>query len=54
MRETCIQELQSELSLPDVLRDGERVRQIKLQLEQEQEATKSLYEHWEEATEKNW
>ncbi len=53
-RETTIQELQRELSLPHVVRDGERVRQIKLQLEEEQAATKSLYEHWEEATEKNW
>ncbi len=53
-RETTIEELQRELSLPHVVRDGERVRQIKLQLEEEQAATKSLYEHWEEATEKNW
>jgi len=53
-REATIEELQRELSLPHVVRDGERVRQIKLQLEQEQTATKNLYEHWEEATERNW
>ncbi len=53
-RETCIEALQNELTEPSVLRDGERVRQIKSQIEQEQAAVKSLYEHWEEATELNW
>ena len=53
-RETCIEELQRQLAEPDVLRDGERVRQIKLQIDQEQAAIKTLYEHWEEASELNW
>jgi ATP-binding cassette subfamily F protein 3 len=53
-RETCIEAWQSELMQPDVLRDGERVREIKLQIEQEQAVVKGLYEHWEEATELNW
>ena len=53
-RETRIQERQNELTDPDVLRNGERVRAIKLQIQQEQEALKTLYEHWEEATELNW
>ena len=53
-RETCIESLQSELAEPSVLRDGERVRQIILQIEREQAALKSLYEHWEEAAELNW
>ena len=53
-RETCIESLQSELAQPEVLRDGERVREVKLQIEQEQAALKGLYEHWEEATELNW
>ena len=54
MRETCVQELQRELTQPSVLRDGERVRQMKVQIEQEQAAVKVLYEHWEEATKLNW
>jgi ATP-binding cassette subfamily F protein 3 len=54
MRETCIQERQRELMEPDVLRNGERVREIKQQIEQEQAAVKTLYEHWEEASELNW
>lgn len=52
--ETCIEQLHRELAEPDVQRDGERVRQIKSRLDQEQEALKTLYEHWEEATELNW
>ncbi len=47
-------ELQQELIQPAVLRDGDRVRQIKARIEQEQAAIKTLYEHWEEATELNW
>ena len=53
-RETCMEEMQHELIQPNVLRDGERVRQIKLQIEQEQAAIKALYEHWDEASELNW
>jgi ATP-binding cassette subfamily F protein 3 len=53
-RETCIEALQSELTQPEVLRDGDRVRQIKLQIEEEQAALKGVYEHWEEASELNW
>ena len=53
-RETSIETLQSELTQPEVLRDGERARQVKLQIEQEQATLKGLYEHWEEATELNW
>ncbi len=53
-RETCIEELNRQLAEPAVLRNGERVRQIKLQIEQEQTTLKTVYEHWEEATELNW
>ncbi len=53
-RETCLEEMQRELIEPSVLRDGQRVRQIKAQMEQEQAAIKTLYEHWEEAAELNW
>jgi ATP-binding cassette, subfamily F, member 3 len=52
--ETSIKGLQRELAEPSVLRDGDRARQIKIQLGQQQEALKTLYEHWEEATELNW
>lgn len=53
-RETCVQAMQVEMTEPNVLRDGERVRQLVQQIEREQEAIKGLYEHWEEATEMNW
>ncbi len=53
-QETCIEALQTELLQPEVLRDGERVRQIKLQIEREQALLKGIYEHWEEAIELNW
>jgi ATP-binding cassette subfamily F protein 3 len=53
-RETCIEKLQRELAEPSVVRDGERVRQIKAQIEEEQAIVKKLYEHWDEATELNW
>ena len=53
-RETHIEQLHRELTEPDALRDGERVRQIKTQIEQEQAVIKRLYEHWEEAAELNW
>ena len=36
------------------LRDGQRVRELKAQLETEQTTLKELYEHWEEAAELNW
>jgi len=53
-RETCLNELQSALADPLVLRDGQRVRQIKAQIEAEQATIEAVYEHWEEATELNW
>jgi len=53
-RETCLNELQSALADPLVLRDGQRVRQIKAQIEAEQATIEAIYEHWEEATELNW
>ena len=54
MRETCLEELQRQLADPNVLRHGERVRQIKVQIEEEQAAIKNLYAHWDEATNLNW
>jgi hypothetical protein len=46
--------LQKDLVLPEVLRNGDQVRQITAQIEQEQAAIGLLYKHWEEATELNW
>jgi len=53
-RETCVEEMQKELLEPQVLRDGNRIREIKQRIDDEQAAIKTLYEHWEEASEMNW
>jgi ATP-binding cassette subfamily F protein 3 len=52
-RETRIAELHETLASPDVLRDGQRVKETKAQLDEQQQKLASLYEHWEEATELN-
>ncbi len=52
--ETCIEQLQQELAQGQTHRDGQRVRQIKAEITQHQEALVSLYKHWEEAAELNW
>jgi ATP-binding cassette subfamily F protein 3 len=52
-REHLVKELQLSLAQPEILRDGQRVRQIKAQLEEEQRLLETLYAHWEEATELN-
>ncbi|MDO4628219.1 MAG: ABC-F family ATP-binding cassette domain-containing protein [Planctomycetia bacterium] len=54
IRETRIQELQKDLLDPKVLRDGERVKATQQELAEEEELLKTLYEHWEEASELNW
>jgi hypothetical protein len=54
IRETRLHQLQCELADPAVLRDGQRARQIKAQINEEQAAIKTLYERWDEATELNW
>ena len=54
IRETLVQEFQIELVLPETLRNGDRVRSITAKIVEEQEALKTLYEHWNEATELNW
>jgi ATP-binding cassette, subfamily F, member 3 len=53
-RETRIEEIHRELADPAVLRDGQRVRQLKAEVQEEQAALKTLYAHWDEATELNW
>jgi ATP-binding cassette subfamily F protein 3 len=53
-RETRIEELHTLLSQPETHRDGDRVRALKTEITQQQEALESLYAHWEEAVELNW
>jgi ATP-binding cassette subfamily F protein 3 len=52
-RESRIEELHAALSTPEVLRDGEQVKRSKAEIEAQQSALTTLYEHWEEATELN-
>ncbi len=53
LREEEVTMLHRRLADPDVLRDGEQVKRVKQALEESQEAIKYLYEHWEEAAERN-
>jgi len=53
-RETSVAQLQQQLARGETYRDGNRVRQIMAELAAQQAALKTLYEHWEEATELNW
>jgi ATP-binding cassette, subfamily F, member 3 len=53
-RETSVADIQRELAQGETHRDGNRVRQLMAELAQQREALKTLYEHWEEATELNW
>ncbi|MCY2993255.1 MAG: ABC-F family ATP-binding cassette domain-containing protein [Planctomycetota bacterium] len=52
-REARIEELHAALSSPDVLRDGERVKRVMAELQEQQATSALLYEHWEEAAELN-
>ncbi len=52
-REAQIEQLHLALADPQILRDGQRVKQIKADLEEQQAALPRLYEHWEEASELN-
>jgi len=54
IRETLVQEYQKELAQSETLRNGDRVREIMAKIAEEQEELKTLYEHWNEATELNW
>ncbi len=51
--ETRIEELHQALASPDLLRDGQRVKQAKLELDQQSQQLELLLEHWEEASELN-
>ncbi len=52
-RESRIEELHTALATPEVLRDGDKVKRIKAEIEEQQQTLATLYEHWEEATELN-
>ena len=52
-RESSVEALQQQLALPEVLRDGPRVKQVMQEIETHQEAIAKLYDHWEEASELN-
>ena len=52
-REAAIEDINATLIDPVVLRNGERVRSLKADLAEHQQAIARLYEHWEEAAEMN-
>jgi hypothetical protein len=41
------------LATPEVLRDGEKVKRAKAEIDQQRQTLATLYEHWEEAAELN-
>ena len=45
--------IHEQLASPDILRNGERVKQVQEELTSEQSRLALLYEHWEEAMELN-
>jgi ATP-binding cassette subfamily F protein 3 len=51
-RETRIMSLNDDLLNPNILRDGQKVKQIQEEINEEQSKLTQLYEHWEEQTEK--
>ncbi|HYW80213.1 MAG TPA: ABC-F family ATP-binding cassette domain-containing protein [Thermoguttaceae bacterium] len=53
-REVSLKELQDQLALGETHRDGERVRSIMAEISEQEDALRTLYEHWEEASELNW
>jgi len=52
-RESRIERLHDLFASEEVLRDGDKVKQLKTELDEHQAALPQLYEHWEEATEMN-
>jgi ATP-binding cassette subfamily F protein 3 len=52
-RESRIGEIHAELALPEVLRDGRRVKALQTELAEQEASLRTLYEHWEEAAERN-
>ena len=52
-REARIEELNLMFGTEEVLRDGTKIRELKVELEQHESSLPLLYEHWEEATDLN-
>ncbi|MCS7306522.1 MAG: ABC-F family ATP-binding cassette domain-containing protein [Thermoguttaceae bacterium] len=50
-RETRLEELYQLLATPEVYRNGQRVREVQQEIEEQKQALARLYEHWEEAVE---
>ncbi|MFN0055572.1 MAG: ABC-F family ATP-binding cassette domain-containing protein [Planctomycetales bacterium] len=51
--EVRLHEVQTDLASPEIYRDGPRVKETKLELEELEKKLAELYEHWEEAVELN-
>ena len=51
--EQRIEAIHQHLALPEVLRDGTRVKELKEELQQRQKQLQQLYDHWDEAIELN-
>ncbi|MBM4088155.1 MAG: ABC-F family ATP-binding cassette domain-containing protein [Planctomycetes bacterium] len=51
--ESRIETLHQDLASPELLRNGQRVKQAKAELEEQLQALQQLYDHWEEASELN-
>ena len=49
-----LKDLQDQLASGETHRDGERVRRIMAEIAEHEESLRTLYEHWEEASELNW
>jgi ATP-binding cassette subfamily F protein 3 len=53
-REERLEELHALLAEPDTYRDGDRIRTLQAEIDEQTQAIAVLYEHWEEATDLNW
>ena len=51
--EDLVERLQTDLADPEILRDGDRVKETMEAFEDAQQHLEELYEHWEEAVELN-
>jgi len=52
--EACVEQLHVELAKGETHRNGNLARRIKAEIVEHQAKLKTLYEHWDEATELNW
>jgi ATP-binding cassette subfamily F protein 3 len=52
-REARVEELHHLFGSEEVLRDGSKVKALKTELDEHEQALPQLYEHWEEASELN-